>query len=385
MLEDLEADGTIDDNQVQLVGLIQEQHPERCKLFMKWKKMDFPVLVDSLNRLGVWAVPMLWAIDAHGVVRNTTRPRKDWIRDKFLKTDYPESSAEPAREQRDTGVDAFLARDWDNAITAFEQQTKTDAKDAKAWFRLGCSLRARHDSTDRKPDDFQRAIEAWTQAVRLFPRNYIFQRRLQQYGPRLGKPYPFYDWVAQAQADLRKRGVPVEALTVPLEGSEVAAPVGRPRGAIAEPNDAKEPDPEGTIDRDKDGWVGFASVVAPKPPAIGGSVRAYLRFTPNRRKEITWDNEAGPLRVWLNVPDSIHVASSLLVAKMPEKSSSSSEVRTIELELELPDELAPGKVEVSGYALYFVCSGKRDQCVHLRQDFTIAFDVVKGRPRHRRR
>ena len=41
---------------VKIVGLIQEQHADRCALFLQWKQMDFPVLVDSLNRTGVSAV-----------------------------------------------------------------------------------------------------------------------------------------------------------------------------------------------------------------------------------------------------------------------------------------------------------------------------------------
>ena len=55
--------------------------------------MDFPILVDSLNRIGVHAVPLMWAIDEHGVVQKT-RPRESWINGEFLTTSYPEPSAE---------------------------------------------------------------------------------------------------------------------------------------------------------------------------------------------------------------------------------------------------------------------------------------------------
>ena len=55
--EQLQADG-----QFRMVGIIQEQHPDRCRLFLQWKEMDFPILVDSLNRIGVSAVPLLWAV-----------------------------------------------------------------------------------------------------------------------------------------------------------------------------------------------------------------------------------------------------------------------------------------------------------------------------------
>ena len=35
----------------QMVGIIQEQHPDRARLFMQWKGMGWPILVDSLNLL----------------------------------------------------------------------------------------------------------------------------------------------------------------------------------------------------------------------------------------------------------------------------------------------------------------------------------------------
>jgi hypothetical protein len=41
-----------------MVGIIQEQHPDRAGLFMQWKQMDWPILVDSLNLLGVAVVPV---------------------------------------------------------------------------------------------------------------------------------------------------------------------------------------------------------------------------------------------------------------------------------------------------------------------------------------
>ena len=52
-----------------MVGIIQEQHPDRCRLFMQWKQMGWPILVDSLNLLEVTAVPITLAIDEHGVIR----------------------------------------------------------------------------------------------------------------------------------------------------------------------------------------------------------------------------------------------------------------------------------------------------------------------------
>ena len=139
---------------LQIVGLIQEQHPERCRLFMTWKQMGFPILVDALNRIGVYAVPLMWAIDEHGVVQKT-RPREDWINDEFLTTNFPAPKAEPKVEIQSPGVKAFLTGDAQAAVAAFEKEVAANDASADSWFRLGCSLRARHDSEYREPGDFQ--------------------------------------------------------------------------------------------------------------------------------------------------------------------------------------------------------------------------------------
>ena len=58
-----------------MIGIIQEQHPDRCRLFMQWKQMGWPIIVDSLNLTGVSAVPRTLAIDEHGIVRlNRAQP-----------------------------------------------------------------------------------------------------------------------------------------------------------------------------------------------------------------------------------------------------------------------------------------------------------------------
>ena len=56
-----------------VIGITQEQHPDRCALFARWKGLDFPILWDPFNLTGVDAVPVLTAVDEHGIVR-LTRP-----------------------------------------------------------------------------------------------------------------------------------------------------------------------------------------------------------------------------------------------------------------------------------------------------------------------
>ena len=58
------------EGKLQMVGIIQEQHPDRARLFMQWKQMGWPVLVDSLDLLDVEVVPLTLALDEHGIIRH---------------------------------------------------------------------------------------------------------------------------------------------------------------------------------------------------------------------------------------------------------------------------------------------------------------------------
>lgn len=366
---------------MQIVGLIQEQHPERCQLFMQWQQMDFPILVDTMNRIGVHAVPLMWAIDEHGVVRKT-RPTEKWISEEFILTDYDEPDQEGLVEEQSQGVVAFLDREWSEAISAFAEEIEADAGDADAWFRLGCCYRSRHDSSGRVAGDFQQAIMAWTKALELNPQNYIFRRRVQQYGPRLMKPYPFYTWVEQALREVAARGDLAPTLRVALEGSETALPEKRGAAEASAPVES-EPDVDAAIPTDDQGWIVFSGVVAPAPVSIGQNARVYLRFSPDADQEVTWDNEAGVLRVWVNDAAGYTLTRHLLHSEVPAQSSS-SEDRSLELELSIPADSEPGEIVIDGYALYFVCSGKDGSCTYLRQDFSLPIEIKKAPSRRRR-
>ncbi|MFQ5507243.1 MAG: tetratricopeptide repeat protein, partial [Planctomycetota bacterium] len=259
----------------------------------------------------------------------------------------------------------------------FRAETRKQSGSAEAWFRLGCALRARHDSAGRKSGDFQQAIRAWTKAIELNPRNYIFRRRLQQYGPRLDKPYPFYDWIAAARRDLAARGEEAPPLRVALEGSEIARPS---RGGIVEARGEKEPDPKGAIPRDAKGLVAVEAAIAPSPARAGSNAAIYLRFTPNPKRAATWDNEAGPLTVWLKTQNGFKLAKRSLAAAMPD-APSSSESRSLEFELGIPRSQEPGEGVLEGYALYYVCEGKSGTCSYLRHDFKVPVEFRAARQR----
>jgi hypothetical protein len=70
-----------------MMGIIQEQHPDRCRLFMQWKEMGWPIAVDALNRLGYDAVPITYLIDEHGVIRYVNPMPADL--ETFLAATYP--------------------------------------------------------------------------------------------------------------------------------------------------------------------------------------------------------------------------------------------------------------------------------------------------------
>src|SRR3990172_8756065 len=70
-----------------MVGIIEEQHPDRARLFMQWKQMNWPILVDSLGLLEVSAVPITVAIDEFGIV-SAINPEKETIEEVFLRNRY---------------------------------------------------------------------------------------------------------------------------------------------------------------------------------------------------------------------------------------------------------------------------------------------------------
>src|SRR6516164_8377644 len=72
-----------ENGKVLMAGIIEEQHPDRARLFMQWKQMKWPLLADSLDRLGVSAVPITLAIDEYGVIR-LVNPKSEEIEEKYL-------------------------------------------------------------------------------------------------------------------------------------------------------------------------------------------------------------------------------------------------------------------------------------------------------------
>ncbi|RMH05240.1 MAG: hypothetical protein D6702_00885 [Planctomycetota bacterium] len=357
-----------------VVGITQEQHPERCSLFRQWQELDWPILWDPFNLTGAEMVPNFTAVDEHGVVR-LRRARLESFRQDFLDRTFPASGPPADRLEGVPGlgaIRAFLAaspaeRDVSALVAALEDLARKNPKDAALSFRLGVALRLRHDSPARRPDDFGRAVAVWSHALALRPGQYIWRRRIQQYGPRMDKPYPFYDWIGRAQAELRARGEEPVAQLVPLAAAERAEPS---RGPAATGKPPVEPDPRGGVPADP----GFVRLETVAVPGTGDRPvwRLYLSLAPAPDKGVSWDNGAGPLQVWLDagsLPAGALLDRQLLEAPLPDREHSSEE-RVLEAEIALP---APGAgaAELRGYAVFGICEEQTGACRWLRRDFRL--------------
>ncbi len=379
---------------VRTVGLIQEQHPDRCALFMQWKRMDFPIMVDPLNLLGVSAVPITLFIDEAGVVR-AINPRSTDALEEFVSaapaTPEPGNAQEfdasaigdrgdtldPVRRKALRNAMAGVGNpDFrDNAIGLLGSVTKNDPDDAASHFRRGVMYRMRYDSEHRKAGDFAKAVAHWARALELDPNQYIWRRRIQQYGPRLDKPYPFYDWVATAREEIRARGEEPVAIAVEPSGSEFAQPMRQWAQSEAA---AEEPDPERRIIRDTKGLIEIESVVVPATTSRGGAAyRVHVLMRANAKLDAHWNNEVEPTVVWFDPPEGWAVDQRLVSPPMPSGSAVSDELRRVEAEVRdgeagVDGGEASGPRKLGGHVLYYVCEGADGTCLYLRQDFEIA-------------
>ncbi len=369
-----------------MVGIIQEQHPARCRLFMQWQEMEWPVLVDSLDLLEVAVVPITALIDEAGVVR-ALGPKEEAF-EAFLAAE-PATPARPAtapavpdlealeRAARD-GDAAALARwaqalvlwgtdaDLGRATVAWERAAAAEPENGWIRFHLGVTWRRRYDSPARRPGDFRRAVEAWGAALALDPNQYIWRRRIQQVGPRLEKPYPFYDWVERARREVAERGELPAELPVEPGGAEIAQPAKRFETAAATP---PEPDPQGRIHRDTRGFVRAEATVVPATVAPGGAVRVHVVLRPDPAQDAYWNNEAEDLVLWVDVPPGWQASSTHHTVPAPPQEVS-DETRTVELELASPKDFR-GEAELAAYALYYVCEKVDGTCLYRRQDVPI--------------
>jgi len=379
-----------------LLGVDQEQHADRCRLFAQWKRFDWPILHDPINLLEAPAVPIVVAIDEHGIVR-AIRPRPETFEAEFLAKTFADDARpgarrsagppDPAalRRKAEANPDAGAWRSVGDALTiwggagrlelaidAYTRALAIDPFDKHALFRLGVAHRMRHESAGRRPGDFQAAIDAWGRALALDPNQYIWRRRIEQYGPRLAKPYAFYDWVVQAKAEIAHRGETPVRLTLEPYGSELAGPV---REVVAEASAPVEPDPKGQVHRDEQRLIEAEVVVVPARVRPGQASRVHLTFRPSAAHKARWNNESTPLKVWVAGAEGWTIASRLLEAPQGVQPES-VEVRRLDFEVKAPP-TAAARTRLAAYALYNTCEEAGGRCLFLRQDLSVELDVAK--------
>jgi hypothetical protein len=380
-----------------VLGIAQEQHADRCRLFAQWHELDWPILHDPLNVMGVRGVPIEVALDEQGIVRHL-RPDPKTFEKEFLDRTFPPDGTEPPgnaaqatrpdpaalRRRAEQGHSCAAWRElgdalvlWegpariDEAIDAYTQALLIEPSDGDAHFRLGVCYRMRCESRQAVPADFQMAVDHWTRSRQIEPNQYIWRRRIEQYGPRLTKPYPYYDWVQAAARDIRDRGDQPIELSVPPTGSELAGPARRfDAGERREP-----PDPQGQILRDLRGLIVAEVTVVPPHVPPGGAVRVHVTLRPNDRLKAHWNNEAEPLQLWVDPVPGWQVQPQLLTAPQGSQPQT-SEPRHLEFELQAAPE-ASGAVTLTAYALYHVCEDAGGMCSFLRQDIPVIVKVGK--------
>ena len=353
-----------------MAGIIQEQHPDRARLFMQWKKMDWPIMVDALNLLGVAAVPITLLIDEHGIIR-FVQPSEEDFQD-FLRSSYSRDKGSRRAIDELPGDATFLWEDVarvGDAIDAYRGALKTETA-GPIHFRLGVAYRRRYDSAYRREGDFASAVEHWGRALAIDPNQYIWRRRIQQYGPRLTKPYSFYDWVSEARQEIEAWGEVPSFLAAEPGGAEFAYPA---ESFSTADSLEEEPDPRGRIRRDEEGLIRAETTVVPSIMVAGESVRVHVVFRPNLDIKAHWNNEVDDLVFWVDAPEGWEVDPRYLSVSIPPEPVS-QEGRRVEFELKSPAS-ASGIAKISPYALYYVCEDVNGTCLFRRQDLPLSIRV----------
>lgn len=314
---------------------------------MQWQQMDWPVLADPYNELGIRVVPITLLLDQSGIIRYRKPSPRDLAN--FLKTDYPSKAKPPSKP--------FFSK----TIKLLEEEPETGINQ----FQLGVAYRQRFDSPSRQPHDFRKAIEAWRTALTLNPNQYIWRRRIQQYGPRLDKPYSFYDWVTRARQEITARGQTPIPLTAEPSGSELA----QPKESPTPPSELPHPDPQSKLSQDTQNHIQVLTTAVPSTRNDRPAFRVHLQFTPNSKKKVHWTNDAGPLSFFPTQSDHFTIHDLSINSKVPSQPTT-SETRTIDFEVR-PVAGKPLPESIDGSAFYYICLGKSGECQFLRRNLKI--------------
>lgn len=381
-----------------VLGIAQEQHADRWRLFAQWRQLGWPILYDPLNVMQVTGVPIEVAIDEHGIVRSL-RPNVETLEREFLDRAFASDDAAPPERPREAARPDWAAlrqsaaqdgshQAWrelgdalalwagpdgvDEAIGAYTQALRVKPDDGDACFRLGVCYRMRSESQHPMSGDFQAAVDHWMTARALQPNQYIWRRRVEQYGPRLTKPYPFYDWVQTADREIKARGEQPITLKVWPTGSELAGPI---RAGEDSPDAGKPPDSVERIARDTQGLVLAEVTVVPPRVKPGEAVRVHLTLRPNDARKVCWSVEGEPPSVWVDMPPGWRAQPPLLVAAPADRADRSRPQR-VEIEIGTATD-ANGTSRLLATLLYRVCADADGKYRFLRQDVPITITVGK--------
>ena len=371
-----------DGGELEVVGIVQEQHAERAKLYAQWKGFDWPILQDQMTSLGLAVVPVFVLLDENGVVlENRLRPNQF---EKLLSKQPVSTSPKIEAKRKKTDCESYVAsgdaklmqRQPNKAIKLYERALTFASNDEVDLvplieFRLGVAYRARYDSKNgANPNDFSNASSYWTRAREGNPNQYIWRRRIEQYGPRNIKPYPFYDWVDDAVKEIRARGEQPVELNVRLAGAEIALPA--KRSAQSDPIAAAEnPDRESkiTLVDSAQPEIKASITTVPSKIAPGQTVRVHVQFQPGNGMK--WNNESTRLQVWIEGIEG--QVSKQLFSVTPPSTATSTETRGIEFEYTANKNSA--EFGIAGFVLANVCPDAEGVCLFRRCN--LEFDITK--------
>lgn len=346
-----------------VAGIAPEQHGDRMRLFLQWKGMeDMPVLLDSYNVLQLRAVPITILVDEAGVIvaRNPNEKRlEEFLAEPAAKV----GSAPRAPRPRHRGP-----KDLSDLPLATREQS-----DGETEFHWGVAYRKAYDLAGDKarPEHFSNAVSYWRWALLRDPSNYIWRRRLQQYGPRLDKPYPFYDWVATARKELVARGAKPHPLVCEPTGAEIA----HPKKADLPDEQIQHPDPTGKLFHDNRELFTYRATLVPHTMDPTKAARVFVSLTPDEFSKAKWNDEGGLSSVWIKVPKGWEVSRTSALLKPPEGAEEDKiEVLSRHVEFDLrrsgPAPAEPPKT----FTLEFftqVCHGKEGLCQFVRRDVRV--------------
>ena len=379
----------VESGELAILGVVQEQHAERTLLYRQWKQFEFPIVQDATTSLNLAVVPIPILIDQHGIVRKTRARPNDLS--KFIKQEFEKDAAEPPKRNRSElsrlatadrielatiqiekgnqllhRIGPKKSQDIEAAIGCFSKALKADPDNGKAMFSLGVAHRMRFDSSDSKSQDFEAASRNWSNALAANPNQYIWRRRIQQYGPRLGKPYPFYDWVDDAIAEIKKRGDTPVKLAVSLTGTEIAGPV----RTFTAADSAKNPDPDAKILQADPGLIDLATSIVPAKVKPGATLRVHLHIKTLKGK---WNDEAGPMSVWIG-KSSTGTPEKRLIEFSTQPGADSRSMKNLDFEFQTND--GAEESEVEGFVLFHFCD-EQGVCFYYRENFKVKIPTEK--------